>query len=125
MSEGFEAPEGGYGIYTFDRNDVRIRRKFSVGLGTRMHVNCKAVFHREDRASEAAQYDFFPVTYALPMEYGVFVEDYKRQTVRPVSPDELQTCGYPPIGTSRLGQWGCFSLVSLPPPTPNQNQSGR
>jgi len=39
---------------------------------------------REDRASEAAQYDFFPVTYLLPMEYGVFVEDFKRQADKPI-----------------------------------------
>jgi hypothetical protein len=75
---------------------------------------------REDKAAEAAQYDFFPVTsgpatphrgvpsrrfapvaasllhrsrdetnapprrYLLPMEYGVFVEDFKRQLDRPI-----------------------------------------
>ena len=41
-------------------------------------------FCREDRQSEAAQYDFFPVTYLLPMEYGVFVEDFKRQADKPI-----------------------------------------
>ena len=30
------------------------------------------------------QYDFFPVTYLLPMEYGVFVEDFKRQADKPI-----------------------------------------
>ena len=39
---------------------------------------------RREGASEAAQYDFFPVTYLLPMEYGVFVEDFKRQADKPI-----------------------------------------
>jgi len=33
---------------------------------------------REDKHAEAAQYDFFPVTFILPNEYHMFVEDFKR-----------------------------------------------
>ena len=31
---------------------------------------------REDRAGEAQQYDFFPVTFILPNDYNMFVEVY-------------------------------------------------
>lgn len=33
---------------------------------------------KEDRAAEAAAYNFFPVTYVLPREYRMFVEEFKR-----------------------------------------------
>jgi tubulin polyglutamylase TTLL9 len=32
----------------------------------------------QDRAAEAAAYNFFPVTYVLPREYRMFVEEFKR-----------------------------------------------
>jgi tubulin polyglutamylase TTLL9 len=33
---------------------------------------------REDRSAEAMQYDFFPVTFILPNDYNMFVEEFKR-----------------------------------------------
>ena len=33
---------------------------------------------REGREAEAAKYDFAPMTYALPAEYNIFVEEFKR-----------------------------------------------
>jgi len=33
---------------------------------------------REDRAGEAQGYDFFPVTFILPNDYNMFVEEFKR-----------------------------------------------
>src|SRR3546814_9985103 len=33
---------------------------------------------REGRPEEAAAYDFFPVTFVLPKEYAMFVEEFKR-----------------------------------------------
>jgi tubulin polyglutamylase TTLL9 len=32
----------------------------------------------QDRAAEAAAYNFFPVTYVVPREYRMFVEEFKR-----------------------------------------------
>jgi hypothetical protein len=34
---------------------------------------------REDRLAEAARFDFFPSTYVLPADYGLFVEEFKQQ----------------------------------------------
>jgi len=32
----------------------------------------------QDRSAEAAAYAFFPVTYVVPREYRMFVEEFKR-----------------------------------------------
>lgn len=32
----------------------------------------------QDRAAEAAQYNFFPQTFVVPSEYRMFVEEFKR-----------------------------------------------
>ena len=37
---------------------------------------------REGREEEAQQYDFFPGTYVLPADYGLFVEEFKQQRTR-------------------------------------------
>jgi len=63
------------------RNHYELTRKDHMVKNLKRMVNN---LRREDRASEAAMYDFFPTTYALPMEYGVFVEDYKRQADKPI-----------------------------------------
>ena len=38
----------------------------------------KRALEKEDRLAEAANYDFFPATYVLPSEYGMFLEEFKR-----------------------------------------------
>ncbi|KAJ7556751.1 hypothetical protein O6H91_05G096800 [Diphasiastrum complanatum] len=38
----------------------------------------KKALVKENRSLEAAKYDFFPATYTLPAEYGMFVEQFKR-----------------------------------------------
>ena len=35
---------------------------------------------REGREEEAKSYDFFPVTFVLPADYGLFVEEFKQQS---------------------------------------------
>lgn len=35
----------------------------------------RKLLEKEGRASE---YDFFPPTYVLPLEYGIFVEEFRR-----------------------------------------------
>ena len=35
----------------------------------------RKVLEKEGRASE---YDFFPQTYVLPLEHGIFVEEFRR-----------------------------------------------
>ncbi|KAG1677585.1 hypothetical protein FOA52_014483 [Chlamydomonas sp. UWO 241] len=37
----------------------------------------KRQLEREDRAAEAAQYNFFPMTFVVPSEYRMFVEEFK------------------------------------------------
>ena len=38
----------------------------------------KRQLDREGRHEEAEAYDFFPVTFVLPREYAMFVEEFKR-----------------------------------------------
>ena len=38
----------------------------------------KKSLERDDRGIEASRYDFFPQTYAVPAEYNLFVEEFKR-----------------------------------------------
>ncbi|GLC33111.1 hypothetical protein PLESTB_000369300 [Pleodorina starrii] len=38
----------------------------------------KKQLEREERLSEAAQYNFFPLTFVVPSEYRMFVEEFKR-----------------------------------------------
>ncbi|EKX42067.1 hypothetical protein GUITHDRAFT_158162 [Guillardia theta CCMP2712] len=63
------------------RNHYELTRKDHMVKNFKRMISS---LRREDRASEAAQYDFFPVTYLLPQDYGVFVEDFKRQSDRPI-----------------------------------------
>lgn len=63
------------------RNHYELTRKDHMVKNLKRMVSN---LRREDKAAEAAMYDFFPVTYQLPMEYGVFVEDFKRQADRPI-----------------------------------------
>ena len=63
------------------RNHYELTRKDHMVKNLKRMVSN---LRREEKAAEAANYDFFPVTYLLPMEYGVFVEDFKRQTDKPI-----------------------------------------
>lgn len=38
----------------------------------------KRVLEKEDRYAEAAQYNFFPLTFVVPSEYRMFVEEFKK-----------------------------------------------
>eukprot|EP00164_Ancoracysta_twista_P000760 GFYU01001001.1.p1 GENE.GFYU01001001.1~~GFYU01001001.1.p1 ORF type:complete len:410 (+),score=100.27 GFYU01001001.1:106-1335(+) len=38
----------------------------------------KKQLEREDRSAEAAKYDFYPSSFVLPVEYGMFVEEFKK-----------------------------------------------
>eukprot|EP00736_Rhodelphis_marinus_P007980 Rmarinus@m.3497 len=38
----------------------------------------KKQLEREDRHEEAMKYDFFPTSFVLPQEYGMFVEEFKK-----------------------------------------------
>mmetsp|Transcript_28213 Transcript_28213/g.71956 ORF Transcript_28213/g.71956 Transcript_28213/m.71956 type:complete len:364 (+) Transcript_28213:200-1291(+) len=39
----------------------------------------RKTLEKEDKHAEAAKYDFFPSTFVLPAEYGLFHEEYKKQ----------------------------------------------
>ena len=41
---------------------------------------------REGRLEDAAMYDFFPTTYVVPQEYGLFYEEFKRNPTHTCAP---------------------------------------
>lgn len=43
----------------------------------------KKTLERDGQTVEAGKYNFFPQTYALPAEYGLFVEEFKRMSPDP------------------------------------------
>jgi tubulin polyglutamylase TTLL9 len=38
----------------------------------------KKAIEREGKTEEAAGYDYLPLTYSLPSEYPIFLEEFKR-----------------------------------------------
>ena len=57
------------------RNHYELTRK---DLMVKNLKRMRRQLEREDRASEAQQYDFYPETYMLPNDYNMFVEAFKR-----------------------------------------------
>ncbi|CUG88456.1 tubulin tyrosine ligase, putative [Bodo saltans] len=57
------------------RNHYELTRK---DLMVKNLKRMKKALEREDRADEAAKFEFFPATYSLPVDYGLFEVDYKR-----------------------------------------------
>ena len=57
------------------RNHYELTRK---DLMVKNLKRMKKALEREDRADEAAKFDFFPATYSLPADYGLFEMDYKK-----------------------------------------------
>mmetsp|Transcript_53274 Transcript_53274/g.126801 ORF Transcript_53274/g.126801 Transcript_53274/m.126801 type:complete len:433 (+) Transcript_53274:86-1384(+) len=57
------------------RNHYELTRK---DLMVKNLKRMRKQLEREDKHAEALQYDFFPVTFILPSEYHMFVEDFKR-----------------------------------------------
>lgn len=43
-----------------------------------MIKNLKRAKRQLDRVERGDEFDFFPMTYILPHDYGLFVEEYKR-----------------------------------------------
>jgi len=56
------------------RNHYELTRKDCMNKNLR---RMQRTLQREDRHEEAAKYDFFPNTYVLPVDYGLFVEEFK------------------------------------------------
>lgn len=47
-----------------------------------LHKNLKKMkktLEKEGKVLEAAEYNFFPQTYYVPSEYGLFVEEFKKE----------------------------------------------
>eukprot|EP01061_Rhynchopus_euleeides_P026186 TRINITY_DN42869_c0_g1_i1.p1 TRINITY_DN42869_c0_g1~~TRINITY_DN42869_c0_g1_i1.p1 ORF type:complete len:422 (+),score=170.28 TRINITY_DN42869_c0_g1_i1:105-1370(+) len=57
------------------RNHYELTRK---DLTIKNLKRMKKTLEKEDRLQEASKFDFFPQTYVLPAEYGLFEVDYKR-----------------------------------------------
>eukprot|EP00759_Apiculatamorpha_spiralis_P021741 PhF_6_TR26321/c0_g1_i1/m.37840/K16603/TTLL9; tubulin polyglutamylase TTLL9 len=57
------------------RNHYELTRK---DLTIKNLKRLRKVLEKEDKMDEAARYDFFPPTYVLPAEYGLFEIDYRR-----------------------------------------------
>lgn len=58
------------------RNHFELTRKDSMYKNLR---RMQRQLQREDKHDEARKYDFFPNTYVLPVDYGLFVEEFKNQ----------------------------------------------
>ena len=57
------------------RNNYELTRK---DLTIKNLKRMKKTLEKEDKLQEASKFDFFPQTYVLPAEYGLFEVDYKR-----------------------------------------------
>eukprot|EP01006_Ploeotia_vitrea_P000478 TRINITY_DN10312_c0_g1_i1.p1 TRINITY_DN10312_c0_g1~~TRINITY_DN10312_c0_g1_i1.p1 ORF type:complete len:418 (+),score=41.95 TRINITY_DN10312_c0_g1_i1:44-1297(+) len=57
------------------RNHYELTRK---DLTVKNLKRMKKSLEREDKVEEAAKYDFFPGTFVLPAEYGLFQEEFKK-----------------------------------------------
>mmetsp|Transcript_11780 Transcript_11780/g.40656 ORF Transcript_11780/g.40656 Transcript_11780/m.40656 type:complete len:413 (-) Transcript_11780:85-1323(-) len=58
------------------RNHYELTRK---DLMVKNLKRMKRQLEKEGKTSEASKYDFFPVTFILPNDYNIFVEEFKRQ----------------------------------------------
>ena len=56
------------------RNHYELTRKDSMNKNLK---RMQRALQREDKLEEARKYDFFPNTYVLPVDYGLFVEEFK------------------------------------------------
>mmetsp|Transcript_2707 Transcript_2707/g.7060 ORF Transcript_2707/g.7060 Transcript_2707/m.7060 type:complete len:335 (-) Transcript_2707:339-1343(-) len=57
------------------RNHYELTRK---DLMVKNLKRARKQLEREDRHAEAAKWDFYPATHVLPMDYQIFVEEFKR-----------------------------------------------
>ena len=76
------------------RNHYELTRK---DLMVKNLKRMKRQLERDDRGAEAAQYDFFPVTFILPNDYNMFVEEFKRMPgttwiAKPVGKAQVRNC---------------------------------
>ena len=67
----------------------------------------KKQLEKEDQPAEAAKYDFSPMTYVLPAEYGLFVEEFKRIGA---SPTRLNAYGLATLLVGSQGTWPSMVL---------------
>ena len=56
-------------------NHYELTRKDNL---TKNVKRARKILEREGRTAEAAKYDFVPMSFVLPMEYGPFLEEFKK-----------------------------------------------
>jgi hypothetical protein len=89
------------------RNFYEICRKDLLSKNVKRY---KKTLEREGKAEEAAGYDYLPLTYNLPSEYPIFLEEFKRSKeqkvvwiMKPVIKTLLRSAEVRARGSSSLG----------------------
>jgi tubulin polyglutamylase TTLL9 len=56
---------------------MQLCRKDNLSRNLKKH---KKLLEKEGKAADAKGYDFFPMTFHLPLEYGLFADEFKKAT---------------------------------------------
>lgn len=91
-------------------------RSFELCKKDHMAKNLKRAKRAQEKAGQAGIYDFFPATYTLPSEWGLFVEEYKTRPGLWIAKPAGRAQGKGIFLVERLSQ---LSMYKKPPPSFN------
>lgn len=80
------------------RNHYELTRKDNLIKNLK---RTQRTLQREGKEEDARKYDFFPGTYVLPADYGLFVEEFKSQQCARAAARNVH-CGRPRAASRRL-----------------------